>query len=291
MDDQHGQSRPWPQQEPFPQPWPQQGQQTQRWYPSNAGWPPSPTTNTLPQQDFQQLPSPSSGYEQQWSQLPPQQPFPQQIQWSQQQLQQTQQPFPQQQLQQPAPRSRRSNRRSWLILGSIAVIAIVAIIGASILILSGHKSPSGTSSSTNESGINQATTQQFQSTGNTIGKPVHVGNTWIVTVNSVRYNTGDGVINVPQAGHIFLVVYVTFKNISPINSAVSSPLMFRLTDSSGQMYTQEIAYGNSPDGAVRSGHSRSGQIAYEVPLSKHSFLLLGVAAPGTNSLNEWNIPI
>lgn len=297
----------WPRQQgQKPQRFPQQGQQSQwsqqqpqPWYPSNQGWPSSSPADTLPQQPFPQ--------QQQWPpqqqfQSPPSQPlpygqqtFPQQQQWTQPPQQGfPQQQWPPQQQQQPplqaASKPSRSRSRLWLLLGIVAIVAIAAIIGGSIVASLGQKSPGATSSS-NTNGSTFSPPVQLQSSGNTIGKPVHVGNAWIVTVNSFKSSKGDGVINTPKVGDILLVVNVTLKNSSSMNQAASSPIMFSLKNSTGQIYTQQIAYGHSPDGPVLTGGTISGQIAYEVPASAHSFLLLCGPGPGSNSLNEWNITI
>lgn len=133
-----------------------------------------------------------------------------------------------------------------------------------------------------------APTQAAQT--NTIGKPVQVGDTWVVTLNNVNTSTG-GEVDVPSSGNTFLVVNVTLKNNSLRNQEASSLVMFSLKDSDGQTYHQAITFSGSPDGTVAAGGVIRGNIYYEVPTSNHDYILQFTLSIGSTGLAEWNVKI
>jgi uncharacterized protein DUF4352 len=158
----------------------------------------------------------------QWGQQPPpqwQQPIPLQQEWRQSQ-------YPPQQYQQPpqypplmpppqmAPKKPKSRKRLWLIIG---VVVIVLIVIGSIASQAGKGSqPTTTSQVTQPASTGQPqqpTAKPTQPSANTIGKAVQVGDTWVVTVNSVKTSQGTEFIT-PKSGDTFVVIDVTLKNIS-----------------------------------------------------------------------------
>lgn len=105
----------------------------------------------------------------------------------------------------------------------------------------------------------------------TVGQTVNVGDTWQVTINSVKISNGDGFIK-PKTGNTFLIVDLTLKNVSSQEDSISSVLNFSIKDGTGQKYEDIYLDGNTaPDGKVAAGDNLRGQLVYEVPMSQHKF--------------------
>ena len=105
----------------------------------------------------------------------------------------------------------------------------------------------------------------------TVGQVVKVGDTWQVTVNSVKTSKGEQFLT-PTAGNIYLIVDVTLKNTSGQEQTISSALNFSLQDSTGQKYTETLlTSATPPDGKVEAGSLLRGQLVYEVPTSQKAF--------------------
>ena len=83
---------------------------------------------------------------------------------------------------------------------------------------------------------------------------MQVGDTWVVTVNSVKTNTGSE-FSQPKSGYTYLVVDVTLKNTSSSVQPVSSLMMFSLKDQTGQKYTETFTdfAKATPEGKVSPG--------------------------------------
>jgi hypothetical protein len=233
--------------------------------------------------------------QQQW-----QQPMPPQQEWQAQP-----QMYPPQQYQQPpqyqppmppqvAPKKPKSRKRLWLIIGVVVLVLIVIVAVASQAGKGGQPTPA-TSQATQPASTSQQpqpTAKPTQPSGNTIGKAVQVGNTWVVTINSAKTHAGSE-FSQPKSGNTYLVVDVTLKNISSSNQTASSLLMFNLKDQTGQTYTDTFAdfAKASPDGNVSAGGLLRGEIVYEVPSSMHAFTFSFQPGFDANELAEWNVTI
>jgi hypothetical protein len=125
-----------------------------------------------------------------------------------------------------------------------------------------------------------------------IGKPVQVGDAWIVTVNSVKTRAG-GECSQPKGGYTFLVVDVTLKNITSSRPNASSVMMFTLKDQTGQRYTETMTGCTkaSPDGMVKSGNLLKGVMVYAVPSSMHTFTLAFEPRCLTTEMTEWTLTV
>jgi Domain of unknown function (DUF4352) len=136
----------------------------------------------------------------------------------------------------------------------------------------------------------QQPTQDLQA--NTIGKPVQVGDRWMVTVNSVKTHAGEKFSH-PKGGYSFLVVDVTLKNISSGTHNASSVLMFTLKDQAGQRYTETMTgfAKASPDGKVKSGDLLRGELVYAVPSSMHTYSLAFAPRFLTHEMAEWKLTV
>ncbi len=224
--------------------------------PNNEQWHQSPQQPYPGNQPYLQQPPPQQDYGQpQWQQ---QQPYP-----------------PQQPMQQPP--KKKSKTWLWIVLGVVAVV-VLGCIGASALALNAAKNAVNTNVSAIDTAV--ATT----ASGNTpvltsqhfaVGQVVKVGDTWNVTVNSVKTSKGDQ-ISVPKNGNTYIIIDLSMKNISSQEQNVSSLISFNLLDSTGQKYTEAITTLSdihSPDGKVEAGAPLRGQLVYEVPISTKNYTL------------------
>ncbi len=239
---------------------------------------------------MQQPPNPYPQYSQQQWQQPP---MPPQQQWNPQQP-----PFLPQQYQQPPqyqPPKKKSRKGLFIVLGVILAVVLVGCIGVAAMVNAGGQAAqqalNQTSTQVAQLPTTQPTSKSSTQPQTKVGVPFVVNDTWTVTVNKMSTNQGDNLLNTPKAGNIYLVVNVTLKNTSSQNHGASSLGMFSLKDSTGQTYNQNIAFGHSPDGQVAAGSLVRGDIAYEVPMSMHSFILQFVPSLGSSDLTEWNLTI
>jgi hypothetical protein len=195
-----------------------------------------------------------------------------------------------------APQKPKSRKRLWLIIGVVVIVLIV--IGSIALNANKSSQPTTTTQPATTGQPPQPTTQPaLQPTSpptqaNTIGQPVQVGDTWMVTVNSVKKSSGDD-ISIPKAGNTFLVFNVTLKNISSTKQNVSSALMFVVKDATGQQYTETITTftKSPPDGTVSPGSLLRGELVYEVPASMHTFTFTFQSDFAGNDTADWNIKV
>ncbi len=221
--------------------------------------------------------------QQQWQQSLP---LPQQYQ----QPPQYQPPMPPPQV---APKRPKSRKRLWLIIG-IVVLVFIVIISIALQAGKGNQ-PTTTNQATQPASTSQPlqpTAKPTQPVGNTIGKAVQVGNTWVVTINSVKTSPGSEFTQ-PKSGNTFVVVDVTVKNISSSNQPVSSLLMFNLKDATGQQYTEAITDFTkaSPDGTVTPNSLLRGQLVYEVPSTDHTFTFSFQSDFSGSDIAEWNVSV
>ncbi|HEU5375861.1 MAG TPA: DUF4352 domain-containing protein [Ktedonobacteraceae bacterium] len=106
------------------------------------------------------------------------------------------------------------------------------------------------------------------------GQVVKVGDTWEVTVNSIKKSQGDE-FSKPDSGNMFLIVNVTVKNISAKEQTISSLLNFKLKDADGTEGKTNFLSGTSPapDGKIAAGDKSRGDLVYEVSASQKNFTL------------------
>lgn len=176
-----------------------------------------------------------------------------------------------------------TSRTIRIALGVLSLALAVWACGSSTA-NTGTKS-SGSSSSTQSSG-SKSGSQHFK-----VGDQVNVGNTYTVTVNSVKTSAGDDITQ-PKAGNTFLIVDVTLKNTSSTEQNLSSLLQFTLKDSTGQKYDETIVTGaTSPDGKLAAGDVLRGQLAYEVPSSMHDFTLAFEADITSSGQTIWDLHV
>lgn len=169
----------------------------------------------------------------------------------------------------------------------MALFGLLAITAAVMLACGGGTAAnSGSTTSGGNTSTSTSSTKHFK-----VGDQVKVGDTYVVTVNSVKTSQGDDITQ-PKSGNTFLIVDVTIKNVSNQSQDISSELNFDLKDSTGQKYTETIVDNETPpDGTVQSGDLLRGQLSYEVPTSQKSFEF-GFQADITSSGETlWNLSI
>lgn len=177
-----------------------------------------------------------------------------------------------------------------------SVTALVVLVASAILILACGESSnvnSGSAAGSTATGTTSASNSTTASANHfKVGNQVNVGNTWIVTVNSVATHAATDV-DQPAQGDTYLVVDVSLKNTSSSEQDLSSDLQFSLQDATGQKYTQSIVTfsSNSPDGKVEPGSPIRGQMVYEVPTSQHNFTLAFEADITSSGQTIWDLSI
>lgn len=163
--------------------------------------------------------------------------------------------------------------RTWLWIVGLILAFLVGRASVTTASSTTATPQTTTASTTNQQAAAQPT-QASSTAHHKIGETVSVDNTWAITVDSVTTSQGD-TINVPKAGNTFLMITMTFKNISSQQQAVSSLLGLTLRGPDGTNYEQALYTGGQgvPDGDVASGTVTKGVTTYEVPKSTHSFTL------------------
>jgi hypothetical protein len=163
----------------------------------------------------------------------------------------------------------------------ISMFAFVACGGSSSSNTGTAVTPTSTSAASTA-----PSTQHFK-----VGQTVKVGDTWEVTINSAKTSEGEQFLT-PPAGHHYLIVDVTLKNISSQEQNVSSALNFTLQDSTGQKYTETILPGKTPpDGKVEANSPLRGQLSYEVPTDQKAFTLAFEANIISGGQTNWDIHV
>lgn len=125
-----------------------------------------------------------------------------------------------------------------------------------------------------------------------VGDQVKVGSTWVVTVNSAALH-GATDIDQPQAGNTYLILDITFKNVSSQEQDLSSIAQLSLKDATGQTYNETVTsfQTGTPDGKVEVGGLLRGQVVYEVPQSQHTFTLAFQASIVSSGQTIWDITV
>src|SRR5436305_1948755 len=109
----------------------------------------------------------------------------------------------------------------------------IAMFGGIILLLSilacGSTSSNTGTAVTSSSSPNSNTTPTSTSQHFKIGQTVKIGDTWQVTINSVKADQGSQYFK-PKSGMAWLAFSITTKNISSQEQNISSELSFHLQD-------------------------------------------------------------
>lgn len=153
-------------------------------------------------------------------------------------------------------------------------VRIIPLIGlllalAAVVMACGSTTDNTGANTTGSNSTSTSTAKHFK-----VGDQVKVGNTWVITVNSAKTH-GATDIDQPKSGDTYLVVDMTFKNVSSSEQTLSSLLQLSLKDSTGQKYDNTFTSFASqpPDGKVEAGDVVRGQEVYEIPVAQKSFTL------------------
>lgn len=178
--------------------------------------------------------------------------------------------------------SRRQSLR--MLLPLLSLLGVLALV---VMACGGTSGNTGTSVSTSGSNTSSSgSSKHFK-----VGDQVKVGDTYIVTINSFKTNSGDE-ISKPKSGNTFVVVDMTIKNISKDEQNLSSLLQFTLKDATGQKYTETILSSSTPpDGKLAAGDVVKGQIPYEVSASQHDFTLAFEADIVSGGQTIWDLHV
>src|SRR5437879_2715040 len=106
--------------------------------------------------------------------------------------------------------------------GLLIIVAALLACGSS----SDTNTNTGTVTTPGSNNQAQTSSKHFK-----VGETVKVGDTWEITVNSVKTSPGND-MSKPQKGQ-YLLLDVTVKNISNKEQDISSLVMFKLTDDTG----------------------------------------------------------
>jgi len=229
----------------------------------------------LPQSQWRH---PNAQIQTEWQQPPPQPPLPQP-------------PIYQQSIQ-PGPPKKKARNGLWITTG--AVVAMLALLGFAIAVQNNLRPATTTLSSSSEHRQQPAQSQTVNKPSpqptlviHAIGKPVAIDSTWTIMVNGVKASSGDP-FSRPEAGNVYIVVDVTVKNTSKHYQDMLSGNQLVLKDSVGQQYGEAITdFATPPDGSIKPGGSQRGQLAYEIPVTKHAFFYYFQADSGGTDLTEW----
>ncbi|GHO70861.1 hypothetical protein KSC_097530 [Ktedonobacter sp. SOSP1-52] len=250
---------------------PYQGSQPD--YPPQAPYAPYP-----PQPDPQ---APYSSYSPQSGQHEPYPPYPQpemQAPYSPYAPQPGYPPYPQQP-------PKKSGLGKGLVIGGVVLLLVLVACGviSAFAFRASNAITSATSTATTSSNNDTntgSTPDTNQSSGGskhyTVGQTVKTGDTWEVTVNSVKTSNGEDYLK-PDDGNIFIIINVTTHNISAKEQIISSLLNFRLREADGTEAKSAFlssSVSNPPDGKVATGDKIRGDLVYQVPANQKQFTFL-----------------
>lgn len=160
------------------------------------------------------------------------------------------------------------------------------LLGA--LLACGESSNAGSLSSTSNNTTQASAAQHFK-----VGDVVKVGDTWQVTVNTVKTSHGDDIIK-PGSGNIFVIINVTVKNISGKEQDISSLLNFTYKAADGTKGKESVlttGVSPAPDGKVEAGDTDKGDLVYEVPAAQKTGTLSFQADLISDGETVWDIKL
>ncbi|WP_052568605.1 DUF4352 domain-containing protein [Ktedonobacter racemifer] len=169
----------------------------------------------------------------------------------------------------------------------VFLAGLFVILGA-LLACGASSDNTGTSTSSSTTSQTSQQVKHFK-----VGETVKVGDTWEVTVNSVKTSNGDDIIK-PDAGNTFLIVNVTVKNISSKEQNISSLLNFKLKDKDGTEGKDALLTSGvtpAPNGKIAAGDKSKGDLTYQVSASQKSFTLAFEADLLSSGQTVWDLSI
>lgn len=175
----------------------------------------------------------------------------------------------------PPPKKSHTVRNLGIGCGSLIVLLALCGIIATVVTNGSHATPNTGATVAKSQSTTAATTAPTTAAAPAkhfkVGDVVKVGDTWEVTVNSVKTSPG-GQYDSPKG--IYVLLDVTAKNVSSKEQDISSILDFKLADSTGVSYTETFStldLPSPPDGKVEAGAPSRGTFIYDVPKDMKSF--------------------
>lgn len=168
----------------------------------------------------------------------------------------------------------------------LPVLALLLAIGGAIMACGSSSDNSGSITSSGSSS-SSSSAKHFK-----VGDQVKVGDTWVVTVNSAKLH-GPTDIDQPSAGDTYLVLDITFKNVSSKEQTLSTVLQMSLKDATGQTYDDTIVSfaKSAPEGKVEAGDLVRGQLAYEIPKAQKAFTFAFESDVVSSGQTIWDINV
>lgn len=149
--------------------------------------------------------------------------------------------------------------KRFLFLASLCIIAIALLAcGGTGAINTGTTSTSKTPTPQQQ--------QHFKP-----GDTVTVGGTWQIVVDAPSTSTGEQFFT-PKEGNIYLLIPVSFKNVTDKEQQLYGYADWKLKDTAGQKYEPAfISASSAPDGKIEAGGPAKGTLTYEVPTVTKEF--------------------
>jgi len=143
-----------------------------------------------------------------------------------------------------------------LIILAIAVLLVVCI-GCSTETITPEKVEPGSNDDGNDNG--GATTDTYA-----IGETIKMGDLEF-TLHSAQLSAGEEFWK-PEEGNVYLLVDCTIQNNSSESEAISSMLMFKVTDDQNYQYNVTVTPDQKGqlDGELGAGRAMRGEVAFEV---------------------------
>ena len=172
------------------------------------------------------------------------------------------------------------------------LVGIAVLTGAILACGGSSDANTGTKAGTAPTQAAQAPTQA-PATKFKQGDAVKVGDTWQVTVNSIKTYTSDNEYEQPKDGNQFVVINVTLKNVSS-KEQESNYYNFSLRGgANGSKYDIAAvdAINNTPSGKVEPGDQLSGDLPYEVKADEKTFILGFEADSFSSGQTQWELSL
>lgn len=151
------------------------------------------------------------------------------------------------------------------------VSGIVALGAACVVSMASGSSNTPSAAASGQSGGSAASPQVFQ-----VGQPVNLGSWQVTALSAKNPYKPKSAYQKPEAGSKYVTADTQVVNNGDKPGNVSSVLCFKMRDSTGQEYNEELLTGvpKPPDGEVAPGGKLRGTVSYQVPTSANGLLLV-----------------
>lgn len=151
------------------------------------------------------------------------------------------------------------------------VVGVAALGAACVVSMASGSSNTPSAAPSGQSGGSAASPQVFQ-----IGQPVNLGSWQVTALSAKNPYKSKNAYQKPEAGSKYVTVDTQVVNNGDKPGTVSSVVCFKMRDSTGQEYTEQLLTGvpKPPDGEVAPGGKLRGTVSYQVPTSANGLLLV-----------------